>query len=112
MSEIATTIYDLLLLREIKGKADKRGCVIIPDTAKSERKKTIRFEVVAVGEGRLTPEGDIVPLRVKVGDIIAIGEYAGVDVIVDGETLVSTREEEIKAIYHITPDPKEEKTNA
>ena len=56
---------------------------IIPDSAKKE--KPGQGTVVAVGEGRRNERGDLMPLRVTVGDVVLFSKY-GFDEITVGDT--------------------------
>jgi chaperonin GroES len=69
--------------------------IIIPDTAKE---KPSEGEVIAVGEGRLLENGELKPLKVKVGDKVIYSKYAGNEFVVDGEDLIVLREDDILAI--------------
>lgn len=54
--------------------------------------------VVAVGEGRLTNQNEILPLRVKPGDKVLFGEYSGLPFDWEGIEYKHMREDEIIAI--------------
>ena len=56
--------------------------IIIPDSARKEKPE--RGVVVAVGEGKRTEKGDIVPMRCKVGDKVMFSKY-GYDEVTIGE---------------------------
>jgi chaperonin GroES len=56
--------------------------IIIPDTARKEKPE--RGVVVAVGEGRRTEKGDLIPVRVAVGDEVMFSKY-GFDEIKIGD---------------------------
>jgi chaperonin GroES len=88
-------LHDRVLLKRIEEKEVKRGSIIIPDTAKEKPQEA---EVIAVGKGRMTDEGKVIPLSVKVGDKVLIGKYAGTEVTIDGEEHIILREEEILAV--------------
>ena len=55
-------------------------------------------EVLAVGPGKRTKSGVVIPPAVKVGDVVLIGHYAGTTVRVQGEEVVMIREEEILGV--------------
>ncbi|RJQ34349.1 co-chaperone GroES [Candidatus Parcubacteria bacterium] len=57
--------------------------IIIPDTA--EKEKPERGTIVAVGEGKRTDKGDVLPLRYKVGDKVMFSKYGYDEVTIDGE---------------------------
>jgi len=54
--------------------------------------------VLAVGNGKISENGDVRPLDVKVGDKVLFGKYAGTEVKVDGEELLVMREEDIMGV--------------
>ena len=58
------------------------GGIYIPDTAKE---KPQEGKVVAAGPGRLTDEGNRVPMDVKVGDTVIYSKYSGTE-YKEGET--------------------------
>ncbi len=89
-------LYDRVVVKPIEEKEEKTASgIIIPDTAKE---KPSEGEVIAVGEGRLLENGQIVPLKVKVGDRVVYSKYAGNDFVLDGEDVIILREEDILAI--------------
>ena len=57
------------------------GGIYIPDTAKE---KPQEGKVVAVGPGRVTDEGNHVPMELEVGDTVIYSKYAGTE-YKDGE---------------------------
>ena len=88
-------LYDRILVKRIEEKEQKKGGIIIPDTAKE---KPQEGEVVAVGSGKILDDGKIVPLEVKKGDKILFGKYSGTEVKVDGEEFLMMREDEILGV--------------
>lgn len=76
-------------------KKTKSG-IIIPETVSKERPE--QGKVIAVGEGRLTDDGKIIKLRVKVGDTILFSKYGPDEVKVDGEEYIILREENVLAV--------------
>ena len=52
------------------------GGIYIPDTAKE---KPQEGTVVAVGPGRVTDDGNNVPMELKVGDVVIYSKYAGTE---------------------------------
>ena len=89
-------LYDRVVVKPIEEVEEKTPSgIIIPDTAKE---KPSEGEVIAVGEGRLLENGQIVPLKVKVGDRVVYSKYAGNEFVLDGEDVIILREEDILAI--------------
>ena len=58
------------------------GGIYIPDTAKE---KPQEGTVVAVGPGRMTDDGNRIPMELKVGDTVVYSKYAGTE-YKEGET--------------------------
>jgi len=71
---------DRVLVKPVESKEVKRGGIIIPDTAKE---KPQEGEVVAVGKGKMTEDGKILPMDVKPGDRILYGKYSGNEIKID-----------------------------
>ena len=71
---------DRVLVKPVEQKETKRGGIIIPDTAKE---KPQEGEIVAVGKGKMTDEGKLIPMEVKAGDRILYGKYSGNEIKID-----------------------------
>ena len=63
-------LHDRLLVERLEEKEVKKGGIIIPDTAKEKPQEA---RVIAVGTGKVTDEGKKIPLDVKAGDKILLG---------------------------------------
>jgi chaperonin GroES len=87
-------LHDRVLLRRNEEQEIKKGGIIIPDTAKEKPQEA---EVIAVGKGRISDEGKVIPLTVKKGDKVLIGKFSGTEVEIGGIEHVIVREEEILA---------------
>ena len=88
-------LADRVIVRPIEDQEQKKGGIIIPDTAKE---KPVQGEIVAVGPGKLNDEGKKVPLEVKSGDRILYGKYTGTEVQIDEGRLLVMKESDIYAI--------------
>ena len=88
-------LHDRILVKRLDEGEQKRGGIIIPDTAKE---KPQQGEVKAVGNGKLLESGERVTLDVKAGDRILFGKYSGADIKVDGEEYMILREDEILGV--------------
>ncbi|NCG17893.1 MAG: co-chaperone GroES, partial [Rhodobacterales bacterium] len=71
------------------------GGLFLPETAKEKPSEGM---VLAVGQGRLSDDGNVKPLVVKVGDRVLFGRYAGTEIKVDGEDRLVLREDEVFGI--------------
>ena len=86
---------DRIVVKPIEAEEKPAGGTLLPDTAKE---KPQRAKVLAVGEGKLTDEGNRIPLTVQVGDEILYGKYAGTEIKFKGDELKILRESEVLAL--------------
>jgi chaperonin GroES len=93
-------LRDRVVLKRLEEQEQKIGGIIIPDTAKE---KPQQGRVVAVGGGRVTDEGKVIPLDVKVGDTVLFGKYSGTEIKLEGTDYLIVREEEILGIIDGAP---------
>lgn len=89
-------LFDRVLVRVSVPKEVLKGGILIPETAVE---KPMEGEVIAVGTGQVV-NGVLVPLDVKVGDIILFGKYSGNEIEACGERLLMLRADEIFGIYY------------
>ena len=54
--------------------------------------------MVAAGKGKVSDDGKLTPLEVKVGDKILFGKYSGTEIKLDGEEHLIMREEDILGV--------------
>ena len=89
-------LADRVVIQPLSSEEITRGGIVLPDTAKE---KPQEGKVVAVGKGKVSDNGQVVALEVKVGDTILYGKYSGTEIKTkDGDTLLIMREEEVLAI--------------
>jgi len=80
-------LKDRVLVEPAPAEEKTKGGIIIPDTAKEKPQKGT---IVAVGKGKKDE-----PMTVKVGDTVLYGKYSGTEVIIDGNTYLIMREDDI-----------------
>ena len=88
-------LHDRILVKRTAEDEKTAGGLIIPDSAKE---KPQRGEIVAAGKGRITEDGKVLPLEVKVGDKILFAKYAGTEIKFDGTEFLMMREEDVLGI--------------
>ena len=88
-------LADRVLIKPSEAEEDKKGGIIIPDTAKE---KPQQGEVMEVGPGRMTDDGKQIAIEVKKGDKVLYGKYSGTEVTVDDVEYLVVRESDILAI--------------
>ncbi len=95
-------LYDRIVVKRLDEEADKTASgLFIPDSAKE---KPQIGEVMAVGQGKRSDDGKLIPLDVKVGDRILFGKYSGSDVPkAYGDDYMIMREDEVLGILVDAP---------
>jgi len=88
-------LHDRLLVKRLEEKEQVHGSIIIPDTAKEKPQEA---KVLAVGPGKVTDDGKVQPVDVKVGDTVVFGKYSGTEVKVDGDELLIIREDDVLGV--------------
>jgi len=88
-------LHDRVLVRRLEVAEQRRGGIIIPDSAKE---KPQQAEVKAIGNGKLLESGERVPLDVKAGDRILFGKYSGAEIKIEGEEYLILKEDEILGV--------------
>ena len=88
-------LHDRVLVKRLEEKETKKGGIIIPASAKE---KPQAGEIVAVGPGKVTDDGKLQPMNVKVGDKILFGKYSGSEVKLGDEEYLIMREDDILGI--------------
>ncbi|MEI6494846.1 MAG: co-chaperone GroES [bacterium] len=82
-------------LADKKGNKTKSG-IIIPDTINKERPE--QGVVIAVGEGRVTDDGKLIPVKVKKGQIVIFAKYGPEEIKIDEKEYLIVSESNILAV--------------
>ncbi|MDY0308679.1 MAG: co-chaperone GroES [Castellaniella sp.] len=88
-------LHDRVIVKRLDNERTTASGIVIPDSA---AEKPDQGEVLAVGPGKKTEDGKVIPIDLKVGDKVLFGKYAGQSVKVDGEEVLVIREEEVLAV--------------
>lgn len=89
-------LQDRIIVERVEEETTTAGGIIIPDTVSKEKPQ--EGKVVAAGKGKVTPEGKVLPLDVKAGDVVLFGKYAGSEIKVDGKEYLIMREDDILGV--------------
>lgn len=84
-----------VLVQRLEAEEKLKGGIILPDTAKKKQEKA---RVVALGDGKKDKEGHLIPMPVKLGDIILMEKYSGQEVKLENEEYIILRADDIIAI--------------
>ena len=85
-----------ILIEPIKQEEKTKTGILLPETA--EKDKPEQGKVIAVGPGRKTASGKILPLDVKKGDIVLFTKYGPNEIKINGKEYLIAREDDILAI--------------
>jgi chaperonin GroES len=88
-------LADRVLVEPAAAEERTASGIIIPDTAKE---KPQRGQVVAVGEGKVAENGNVVKPQLKVGDKVLYGKYSGTEITIEGKEYLIMRESDIFAV--------------
>jgi chaperonin GroES len=80
---------------QVTEKEETVGGIVLASNAK-EKPQTA--EVIAVGEGALSPEGKRLPMSVAKGDEVMFDKYAGSEVKFEGSKYLILHDKDIMAI--------------
>lgn len=85
-------LHDRVVVRREEEESKSSGGIVLPGSASE---KPARGIVLAVGEGKVTDNGEVRRMCVKEGDSVIFGQYSGSTVKLEGEELLILSESEI-----------------
>ncbi len=88
-------LQDRIIVRRVEEETKTAGGIFIPETAKEKPQKG---EIVAVGNGKKTEDGKVIPIDLKVGEKVLFGKYAGTEIKIEGEEFLIMREDDILGV--------------
>ncbi len=81
-------LEDRVIVKVIEQEQVTPAGIVLPDTAKE---KPSKGRVVAVGPGKYSEKGELIPMPVKEGDVVVFAKYAGTELKLDGEEYLVLR---------------------
>ncbi len=84
-----------VVVKRVEAEETTAGGIVLPDAA---REKPRQGRVLSVGDGRLLADGSRAEHQVSEGDRVLFNDYAGTEVVVDGEELLIMDEGDILAV--------------
>jgi len=88
-------LHDRVVVRRVEADTKTSTGIIIPDNVAEKPDQGI---VLAVGAGKRTSEGTLIPMSLKENDKVLFGKFAGQAVKIKGEEVLILNEEEIYAV--------------
>jgi len=92
-----TPLGDHVIVERVEAENRTKGGIVLPDSAKEKPKEGV---VIAVGDGRVTDEGQRIAVAVKPKDRVIFSSYAGTEVKYEGKEYLIVREDEILAVVN------------
>lgn len=88
-------VGDRIVVKRLETREKSAGGILLPENA---REKPQQGRVLAVGPGRLLPDGGRAGLQVNEGDQIVFSSYSGHEIEVDGNELLIMSEADVLAV--------------
>jgi chaperonin GroES len=88
-------LSDRVVIKPLEAEDKTSGGIYLPETAKE---KPQMGKVVAAGPGKISDNGQLIKMEVKVGDTVLYGKYSGTDIVLEGDDYLIVRESDILAI--------------
>ncbi len=88
-------LQDRIIVKRVEEETKTAGGIFIPETAKEKPQKG---KIIAVGNGKKTEDGKVIPIDVKVGEIVLFGKYSGTEIKIDGDEVLIMREDDILGV--------------
>jgi len=88
-------LHDRIIVERLEEETTTASGIIIPDSAKE---KPMQGDVIAVGKGKMTEDGKVLPLDVKVGDKVLFGKYSGTEIKIEGKEFLMMREDDVLGV--------------
>jgi len=89
-------ISDHILVEPLKEEEKTKTGILLPQTVEKERPE--QGKVIAVGPGKITASGKIIPMSVKTGDKVFFTKYGPSEIKIEGKNYLIAKEEDILAI--------------
>jgi chaperonin GroES len=89
-------LSNFILIEPIDQEEKTEAGILLPQSA--EKEKPEQGKVIAVGPGKRTSSGKIIPLEIKKGDRVIFTKYGPNEIKVDRKDYLIAREEDILAI--------------
>lgn len=91
-----TPMGDRIVVKIEEAEKKTVSGIIIPDTASKARPQ--RGKVIFVGRGNTDRKGNPIPMQVKAGDNVLFTEWAGTEIMIEGEKHLIMKEDDLLAV--------------
>jgi chaperonin GroES len=88
-------LEDRIVVKPQDAESTTASGLVIPDTAKE---KPQQGSVLAVGAGRRSDSGDLIPMDVSEGDTVIYSKYGGTEITIEGDDLLILSARDVLAV--------------
>ncbi len=88
-------LFDYLLIKPLEGETTRPSGIVIPDSAKE---KPQEGKIISTGPGTKDKDGNLIPVEVKVGDVVMYKKWGGTEIKLNGEEHILVKQEDILAV--------------
>ena len=85
-------LHDRVVIKRMEEERKTASGIVIPDAATEKPDQGV---VVAVGPGKHSDDGKLIPMTVKVSDKVLFGRHASQTFKIDGQEYITMHEEQI-----------------
>ena len=86
---------DRVLVEPLEPEAKSAGGIFLPEAAQEAPRAG---KIIAVGTGHRTDDGTLIPVEVKVGDVVMYTKYGGNEIKLEGKTYLLLDQQSVLAI--------------
>ncbi len=91
-----TPLSNHLIIESVQQEKMTKSGIYIPDTASQE--KPMQGKVIAVGPGKVSEQGTVMPLNIPVGAMVIFKKYGPDEVEIEGVKYLIAEDSDILAI--------------
>lgn len=84
-----------LIIQPLDDEKTTKSGIVLPDNA---TEKPTKGKVIAAGAGKRNEKGEVMPMSVKVGDIVLFKKYGPDEIEMDGTKYLIGGEEDVLAV--------------
>lgn len=95
MFTLLKPLGDRIIIEQVQTEEKTKSGIVLPDSA---QEKPQEGKVIAVGNGRVTDNGERVALEVNEGETVIFSKYAGTEVKFEGNEYLILRESDVLAV--------------
>ncbi len=91
-----TPLGDRVVIEPVSKEERTKSGIVLPDTAEKERPE--QGKIIAVGPGRMTDDGKLLPINLEKGQIVLFTKYGPNEVKIEGKEYLIAEEKDILAV--------------